>query len=60
MVDAGDHVDQGRFAAARLAHDAGKFAALEPQGDILERGELAGGGLESFDHVLQLDKRSGG
>ncbi len=48
-VDAGDHVDQRRLAAARLADHGHKLAAVHMQIDIVERSEDAGRGLVIFD-----------
>ena len=51
-VDAGDHVDQRRLAAARLADDGHKLARLHLQVDAFERREGTGGRLERLDDLL--------
>ena len=50
-VDAGDHVDQRGFAAARFADDGDKFAAINFQIDILQGGEIPGGAAISLHHI---------
>ena len=55
MVDAGDHVEQGGFAAAGFADNGDKFPFAQHQVQSLQHGELAGGILEGLDHLLQLD-----
>ena len=55
-VDPGDHVDQRRLAAARLADDGHKLPRADLQIDIFERGEFAGRGAEHFAHLAQLDE----
>jgi hypothetical protein len=55
-VDAGDHVDQGGLAAARLADHGHELAAVHQQVDLLECGELAGRGLVGLGDRAQLDQ----
>ena len=38
-VEAGEHVQQGRLAGARRAHDRGELAGLEADVDVVERGD---------------------
>ena len=40
-MHAGECLDQGRLAGAVVAQQAMHFAALEPQGDAVERDDLA-------------------
>jgi hypothetical protein len=60
VVDAGEHVDQRGFAAARLADDGQKLAALDGQIDAFERGEGTGGRLVNLDDVAQVDDCAAG
>ncbi len=55
-VDAGDHVDQGRFAAARLADHRNELAAVDLQVDPAQRGEIPSRGLISLYDRAQLDQ----
>ena len=54
-VDAGDHIDQGGFAAVRLADHGHEFAAVDLQVDALERGEFARRAAICFDHIVEFD-----
>ena len=55
-VDAGDHVDQRRLAAARLADHGDELTRPDLQIDVFERGEVAGRGAEHLAHLAQLDE----
>ena len=59
MVDPGKHVQQGRFAAARFAHQRHKLAIPDLQIDASQRGEAAGRVDVGLDHVLEKDRRLG-
>jgi hypothetical protein len=57
-VDAGDHVDQGRFAAAGLADDRHELAALDLEIDAFERGKATGGAEVGLLDLLEIDQVS--
>ena len=40
LVQRGENVEQGRFSAARLAHDRKIFAALDAEIDVVQRLDL--------------------
>ena len=55
-VDAGDHVDQRRLAAARLADHSHELAAIDLQVDILESVKWPRGGRVDLLHLAQFDQ----
>jgi hypothetical protein len=57
MVDACDHVQQGRFSAARFADDGDEFAAVDGQVHAFEDGEFARRIRETLDDAAQFDDR---
>ncbi len=54
-VDAGNEVDEGRFAAARLADDSHELAAIHLQIDTLEGGEISGRGAVDFGQLPRVN-----
>ena len=54
-VDAGDHVQEGGLAAARLAYDADEFAGLDLQIHGFKGMVVANGGLVKFIDIAQID-----
>ncbi len=55
VVDAGDHVEQRRFAVARRADDGHELAGHDVERDAFEDGHVAVADVEAFDDVLDLD-----
>ena len=55
-VDAGDHVDQGRLTATRLADHGHELAAVDLQVHVLERCEITRGAAIGLHHLMQLDE----
>src|SRR5687767_5295002 len=55
MVNAGDHVQQRGFSAARFAYDGDKLAAVDGQVDAFEHGKLARRVFERFDNAMHID-----
>jgi len=55
-VDIGDHIDQGRLAAARLADDRHELAAVDLEIDSFARGEAARHALVGLHGLAQLDQ----
>ncbi len=56
-VDAGDHVQQGRFAAAGFPDDRNKLPIIQLQVDGFERDEFAGSVFVDLFHIAQNDGR---
>jgi hypothetical protein len=53
--DPGDQVQQGRFSAARVADQADGLPFDDIEGDILQRQELAAGGVKALADGLHLN-----
>jgi hypothetical protein len=54
-IDAGQHIEQRRFAAARFANDGDELAFVDAQVHALQRRKRAGGGFERLDHVAHFN-----
>jgi hypothetical protein len=54
--EAGNQVEQRRLAAARVPDQRDEIALGDTQVDVVERQELALGGLEALRDALQLDE----
>ncbi len=59
VVDARDHVEQGRLAAPRLAHNGDKLAVVQLQIDGFEGDEFARGIFVHLVDIVQGDGRIG-
>src|SRR3990172_2963291 len=57
MVDAGQHVDQSRFTAARAAHDADELALVDLDVDALQDDGFTGRALEDLGDGAHFDQR---
>jgi len=58
LIDAGEHIQERRFATARLANHGHEFTLLKAGADAFQRREVAGGSLVNFDNVLHVDQRA--
>jgi len=54
-VEAGYHINQGSFAAARFADDGDKLTRFDAQVDVFEGEERPGVGLEGFGDRCEGD-----
>ena len=57
-VNAGNHIDEGGFAAARFADDGYKLAGAHLQIEAFERGKRAGCAFKGFYNMPQVNKKT--
>src|SRR5439155_9941867 len=58
-VDASQHVDKRRFAAAGFANDGDELTPVNIEADAFERRKLARGGIKGLDDLGHLDQVAG-
>lgn len=58
FANAGDHIEQRRFAGAGSSRNAQKFALSDIKIDVIKRRKRKLTGKICFDNILQLDNDS--
>ena len=56
QIEAGDHAQERRLAAARWPQQGEEFACLDGDADLIDRGKVA----ETAGDILDLEQRHGG
>ena len=57
-VNAGNHIDEGGFAAARFADNGYKLAGAHLQIEALERGKRTGCAFKGFYNMPQVNQKA--